>query len=89
MSSATTPRFVTVAELADLLRVSRDVIYSDADRLGAIRVGNTIRFDVDDAIRRARTTPTPTVSTPAPTIATRQARTTTTTTPLLPIKGQP
>ena len=48
------PRFVTASELARILRVSRDFVYSHADRLGVIRLGTgpkaRLRFLLDESL---------------------------------------
>jgi hypothetical protein len=77
-------RVVTVAELAAELRVSRDAIYDDADRLGAFRVGQTLRFDLDDALARSRRPLAPTAD-PSPPTRPRRRRRTSAGVPLLPI----
>jgi excisionase family DNA binding protein len=38
------PQYMTVAEVADLLRVSPATIRRHADQLGAQRIGRTLRF---------------------------------------------
>jgi hypothetical protein len=47
-------RLVTAAELAPVLGISRDAVYANAERLGAVRIGDgprsRLRFDVDRAI---------------------------------------
>ncbi len=46
-------RLVEAAELARLLNVSRDAVYANADRFGAVRIGDgpraRLRFDVERA----------------------------------------
>lgn len=48
------PRLVTANELARILRVSRDFVYSHADRLGVIRLGPgpkaRLRFLLDESL---------------------------------------
>lgn len=44
--------YLTVAEAAQLLRLSRSTIYANADALGAIRVGKLLR--IPRAALRAR-----------------------------------
>jgi hypothetical protein len=45
--------FVGVTDLARILGCSPDLVYEHADELGALRIGRAIRFDVDEAVRRA------------------------------------
>ena len=51
------PRIVTADELADYLKTTRQVIYNNADQLGAIRLGDgerpRLRFRLDCAQVRA------------------------------------
>lgn len=56
VADACLPRIVDAAGLAEYLHVSRDVIYANADRLGAIRLGDgerpRLRFVLDaEAVR--------------------------------------
>jgi hypothetical protein len=81
-------RIVGVRELARILDVSPDAVYRHADQLGAIRVGSAVRFDVADAIERARTPATPPAPAPAVTARTRRRARTAGATELLPIRGQ-
>jgi len=79
------PRIVGAADLAAIFGVSRDAIYEHADDLGALRIGGALRFDVADAIERARTTATPPPAPPAVTTRRRRSRTAV---ELLPIRTE-
>ena len=82
------PRIVGVRELARILDVSPDAVYRHAGELGAIRVGSAVRFDVADALERARTAATPPPPAP-PAVTTRRRRTRTAgAVPLLPIRTE-
>lgn len=48
---ARSPRLVGAHEVADALDVDLKSIYRHADKLGAVRVGRRLRFDLDRALR--------------------------------------
>lgn len=86
---AAPPRIVDAAGMADYLGVSRDVIYANADVLGAIRLGNgerpRLRFVLDaETVHRWRQWGD--AGPPAPR---RRQRTANPDVPLLPIGGRP
>lgn len=91
------PRVLDAAELAEYLGVSRDVVYANADRLGAIRLGDgerpRLRFILDaEVVRSWRAAPPP--AEPEPVVAPpargrRPGRANAPRVELLPIRGAP
>lgn len=61
--AAPPPELVDAAELARRLGVSRDAIYGHADELGAVRVGNRLRFD-PAVVSERRSAPKPSIPKP-------------------------
>lgn len=43
-------RFLSVAEVAEKFSISTDYLYRHADELGAIRLGNRLRFDAERVV---------------------------------------
>jgi hypothetical protein len=84
-------RLVDAAEVADLLGVARSWVYDNAERLGAVRIGDgprgRLRFNVDRALTAWRDREPEPEPEPQPRAPRRRA--TTTTAALLPIKGPP
>lgn len=82
------PGLVDAATLAAALGVSRDTIYANADKLGAVRIGNgarpRLRFDVDRASEAFE--PAPAV--PAAPAPARRRKARPPSVPLLPIGGR-
>lgn len=87
-------RMIGVAELAELLAVSRDTIYRHAEALGVVRVGGALRFDPATAREAwtSRCASTPSLEPAAPATTRnrpgRPRRNAGTTGDLLPIRGQ-
>jgi excisionase family DNA binding protein len=48
------PRLLTVPEVAEILRVSRDYVYSVQHRIGRVRLGRAVRFRLEDVERFIR-----------------------------------
>jgi hypothetical protein len=82
-------RLVDAAEVADLLGVARSWVYDNAERLGAVRIGDgnrpRLRFDVERALTAWRDREPEPEPQPEP----PRRRATTTTAALLPIKRTP
>jgi hypothetical protein len=82
------PMFVTADELADILRVSVDVVYASKDALGAIRLGKpgskraVYRFDLSRVFK-----PCAEAQAPPPRARTRRPSASEPDVALLPIKG--
>lgn len=45
---------LTVAEVAEILRVSRDYVYAVQHRIGRVRLGRSVRFRPEDVERFIR-----------------------------------
>lgn len=82
-----TARLLDAAELADLLGVARSWVYDNAERLGAVRIGDgprgRLRFDAETALAAWHREPEPE---PHPQPPRRRAHRAAT--PLLPIRGR-
>lgn len=85
---------VDTREIARRFGISRDSVYAQAERFGAIRIGDgpraRLRFDPDrvaEELRGSRAAPAP-VAAPAPAPRRRRAATTPSGVPLLPIRSE-
>ena len=72
-AGVTTARLVDAAELATLLKISRDAVYRNAIALGGQRIGNgergRLRFDIETALARWNAKP---ADTPSPAVPRRR-----------------